>query len=80
MKVHLSHFVPLGVLTYRNLTGIFVRRLKKIGAEFFIIWSDDEVHYRTQSKEVVIYLTKTKKKIPSFAVIFNFLAALKAGL
>jgi predicted GH43/DUF377 family glycosyl hydrolase len=73
IKSQLSqNFSPLGVLTYRNLTGIFVRQLKTIGSAFYIFWSDDLIHYKTQSKEIIIYATKTRKENPKLCSHFHF--------
>jgi beta-1,2-mannobiose phosphorylase / 1,2-beta-oligomannan phosphorylase len=72
MKTKLNNYIPVGVLFHRNLTGIFVKHSKTVGSQFHIVWSNDEAHYKTVSKEVIIFHAEGKKEIPKYCSNFHF--------
>ncbi|MBX4197745.1 hypothetical protein KW782_00215 [Candidatus Parcubacteria bacterium] len=72
IKDKLGNVVPLGVLSHHGLTGIFVKQIKTVSSKFLIIWSTDEAHYKTISKEVTIYITADKKENPKICSHFKF--------
>lgn len=72
MKTKLTNLTPLGVLSYKTLTGIFVRNNKSAGSAFHLVWSDDETHYKDVSKEVVIHISLSKKENPKLCSNFKF--------
>jgi predicted GH43/DUF377 family glycosyl hydrolase len=71
-KKSIPGIVPVGVISNREVSGIFVRELEEVNSKFYILWSEDRAHYDLKSREVVFKTQDGKKENPRTCSNFKF--------
>src|SRR5579885_643088 len=70
--VHKGELVPIGIITYRKVTGIFLKSQSALRPKFYIAWSGDKLHFNGPKQEVTIHKLDSKKENPKFCSNFQF--------